>query len=48
MYSYIKFYAKNNELCEIYFPVQLGELKEVNAHGKNSHTTNFDENKKNY
>ena len=43
MYSNIKFYKKDNELQEIYFPVQLAGLKRVNGQGENSGTYDFNE-----
>ena len=45
MHSYVKFYAKDNELHKINFQVQLGGLKGPNAPGENLNTSHFDENK---
>ena len=41
MYSYVKFYEKDNEQHEIYFSVWLGGLKGVNTPGETSNTSDF-------
>ena len=46
IYSYVKYYEKDSERHEIYFPIKQGRFKGANAHSENSDTTCFDENKK--
>ena len=43
IYSYVKFYKKDNDLHEIYFTVWLEGLKRVNTSGENSNTSEFNE-----
>ena len=43
MSSNIKFYTKDNKLCEIHFSVLIGGLKEVNAPCENLNTSDFNE-----
>ncbi len=41
MYYNVKFYEKDNELCEIHFTVWLEGLKGINAPGKKYNTSDF-------